>query len=190
MEVVKDVLLDEAPNIPSSGLLQQIIGLTTPEYDDNVDQWKKNTLRMRGGKDVLEEIERFTWETAGLVDTPDTEGYLARKAQGTYINFLAGYDEKFAGTIWAQFPERGAGLDLGGLNDTRAEMLLDAADGVGPDARSFSMFFRACTQQAIATGMTYILAEEPAEPWPTMTDEKSGKRPYFVMYPPQQVPFM
>ena len=180
----------EAENAaPLPDFIKDIIAVKDEEYTDKLEQWKLNTARMLGGKHVLSEVERFTWETEGLVETPDLEGYQARQKQSTYVNFMALYDEKFAGTIFAQWPEVGEGLDLGTLTQDRQDMLMEAADGVGPDARTIQQFFRHVTRFAQATGYVWVLAEEPAEPWPTMQDEKSGKRPYFVMYPPDQVPY-
>lgn len=164
-----------------------LIGIKHPSWTENREIWEDNEIFFRGSKKVYDALKKFTWET----ENPAL--YSDRQAEATYINFPNLMTEKMNGTLFSQSPVPNLG-NLGVISDdgsieTRADLIMNATDGVGGEARSWDSFWDDCMSMAPATSFRWIFVEAPPEASVTEADEfNRGLRPYVIEWSPTQVP--
>lgn len=159
--------------------------------------WVRNERRLRGGDDVLDELQPFEWEL------PEGDAYNGRRAQATYINFPEIFVTSMVGQLAKKAPTPdGGGLTFGGLGDVRrkrdgatptfAELVFYNATSPGRAGMTWHAFWKRAMRNAMGTGHRWIMVDVPKRPAGTngpvtMAEAQRGVRPYLLEISPSLV---
>lgn len=165
-----------------------------PIYVANVEEWKENERRLRGGRPILTELRRFEWET----DETPQGAFAKRSAQATYVNFPEMLVTVVAGHILQNMPAIDEAMNFGTLGTvrrpsdsaipSRAEQVYYNIDGVGSDGSQLPSYVTGAIHRACATGHRWHYIDAPREAPQNRQRELDGLRPYIVEFSPISVP--
>lgn len=176
-------------------MANEFLDVEHPVYAANKEHWLKLELRVRGSREVLDELVRWQWETEG------GDHYRARKNQATYINFADTFLNIMVGHLFKEAPAPGGGLNFGALGEVRreiqgeptfAELVYYNVDGVGSDGSEWDAWWKNQTRLAGVCGHRWTFCEAPKATQEggtvTVADVQRGLRPYLVGLSPLMCP--
>ena len=170
----------------------KFLTVTSPMYDECVEEWERNERLVIGGRRVIDtELVMFDWE--------EKKGNREkqRKASAVYTNYGDRFCDITTGHIFRQRPTPEDTLDFGGLGDvprkrsqrlpSPAELIYYNADGLGRDGSQWDPYWQSVSKMAITTGHRWVYVEGPPEAPTSRAQELGGMRPYLTDYSPRAI---
>jgi hypothetical protein len=179
--------------------VEDILKNVHPVFTARKDEWEEAERRLRGGRDIYDELAKFHWEEG---TEKGATHYESRKRKANYVNMARRMAEKLVGHLSREAPMPGKGLFTGTLGDirpmderdgspTKAELLWHSIDRPYAGQHWIS-FWDSAHINAMATGHRWIFCDTPAvttlnRPL-TRADDLTILRPYLSELSPLSVP--
>src|SRR5665213_1607354 len=169
------------------GAIGDVLNRLNVVYLARAQEWRDTERRLRGGRDVLQELVPFDFAPVTSLE------YRQRRRRARYVNF----PDDIASMIVGHVMQAAATINFGKLGKveraqgqaapSNAELFFYNVDGVGNDASQWSNFWRRELRMAMATGHRWEYVDQRGKAARTQADVQAGLRPYVVGLSPLRV---